>query len=115
MSVYCTFVHLSVFSLPDDNFSKCQWIFTKLGVCIDMWTSDLGVLTELSARDTFVFSFPNDNFSKYQWVFTKLGVRIDIIEIWFGNADGQILTELFARNMSVFSHTRASTHTHTHI
>ena len=23
-------------SFPDDNFSKCQWIFTKLGVCIDI-------------------------------------------------------------------------------
>ena len=29
-------VHLSVFSFPDDNLSKCQWIFTKLGVCIDI-------------------------------------------------------------------------------
>ena len=24
------------FSFPDDNFSKHQWIFTKLGVCIDI-------------------------------------------------------------------------------
>ena len=21
---------------PDDNLSKCQWIFTKLGMCIDI-------------------------------------------------------------------------------
>ena len=26
----------SVFSFPDDNFSKLQWIFTKLGVCIEV-------------------------------------------------------------------------------
>ena len=26
----------SVFSFLDDNFSKWQWIFTKLGVCIDI-------------------------------------------------------------------------------
>ena len=26
----------SVFSFPDGNLSKCQWIFTKLGVCIDI-------------------------------------------------------------------------------
>ena len=26
----------SVFSYLDDNFSKYQWIFTKLGVCIDI-------------------------------------------------------------------------------
>ena len=26
----------SVFSFPDDNLSKYQWIFTKLGMCIDI-------------------------------------------------------------------------------
>ena len=26
----------SLFSFPDDNFSKYQWIFTKLAVCIDV-------------------------------------------------------------------------------
>ena len=26
----------SVFSVPDDKFNKYQWIFTKLGVCIDI-------------------------------------------------------------------------------
>ena len=26
----------AVFSFPDDNFSKYQWIFTKLGVCINI-------------------------------------------------------------------------------
>ena len=26
----------SVFSFPDDNFSKYQWILTKLGVCINI-------------------------------------------------------------------------------
>ena len=24
-----------IFLLPDDNLSKHQWIFTKLGICID--------------------------------------------------------------------------------
>ena len=23
-------------SFPDNNLSKCQWIFTKLGMCIDI-------------------------------------------------------------------------------
>ena len=27
---------MPVFSFPDDNFSKHQWIFTKLGMCIDI-------------------------------------------------------------------------------
>ena len=39
-----------------------------------------------------VFSFPDDNLGKYQWIFTKLGVFINIVKIWFGIADGQILS-----------------------
>ena len=35
-------------------------------------------------------SFPDDNLSKHQWIFTKLGKCIDIMEVWFGNANGQI-------------------------
>ena len=32
-----SYVHPSVrFSFPDDNLSKHQWIFTKLGMCIDI-------------------------------------------------------------------------------
>ena len=34
----------SVFSFPDDNLSKYQWIFTKLGMCIDICRSSLGLL-----------------------------------------------------------------------
>ena len=34
----------SVFSFPDDNFSKCQWIFTKLGVCIDIVEICFGII-----------------------------------------------------------------------
>ena len=29
-------VRPSVFSFPDDSFSKYQWIFAKLGMCIDI-------------------------------------------------------------------------------
>ena len=29
----CPFIHIFV---SDDNLSKCKWIFTKLGVCIDI-------------------------------------------------------------------------------
>ena len=39
-----------------------------------------------------VFLFPDNHFSKCQWIFTKLGMGIDIVEIWFGIANGQILT-----------------------
>ena len=34
---------MSVFSFSDDNFSKCQWNFTKLGVCIDIMEICIGV------------------------------------------------------------------------
>ena len=33
----------SVFSFPDDNFSKYQWIFIKLGVCIDIVETLFGI------------------------------------------------------------------------
>ena len=61
------------FSFPDDNLSKHQWIFTKLGMCIDIVErSGLGLLMgkfhqifrELSAQDTSIFLFPDDNLNK---------------------------------------------------
>ena len=38
MAVYfcCSAVHLFLFSFLDDNLSKYQWIFTKLGICTDI-------------------------------------------------------------------------------
>ena len=30
------YVRPSVFSFPDNNLSKCQWIFIKLGMCLDI-------------------------------------------------------------------------------
>ena len=53
------------FSFPDDNLSKHQLIFFKLGMCIDIVQIWFGIangpifskLTELSARDTPIFSF----------------------------------------------------------
>ena len=45
-----------------------------------------------SVRPSVRFLFPDDNLSKLQWIFTKLGMCIDIVEIWFGIANGQILS-----------------------
>ena len=67
-------------------------------MCIDVVEICLGIykgkfrqfLTELSARDNLYFHLRM--ISKYQWIFTKLGVCIDIVKIWFGIADGQILS-----------------------
>ena len=63
-----------------------------------LWRSGLGllmgkfrqILTELSARDTFIFSFPDDNLGKDQWILAKFCTCIDVKEIWFGYANGQI-------------------------
>ena len=64
--VHPSYVHPSIrFSFPDDNLSKHQWIFTKLGMCIDIVEFWFGLLmgkfhqffTELSAQDTPIFSF----------------------------------------------------------
>ena len=35
--------HSVRFSLPDDNLSKHQWIFTKLGMCIDVVEIRFGI------------------------------------------------------------------------
>ena len=57
------------FSFPDDHLSKHQWIFTKLGLFVDIVEIWFGIangqissnFTELSARDTPIFSFPDNN------------------------------------------------------
>ena len=125
-SICHTSIRLSVFSFPDDNLSKCQWIFIKLGMCIDIVKIFLGGLLMgkfcqfLTACHTSLFAFytpphnsggiwfhigspsvlplsvhPDFHFRMItlnQWIFTKLGMCIDIVEIWFGIANGQILS-----------------------
>ena len=41
------------------------------------------------------FLFPDDNLSKYQWICMKVDMCIDIVEIWFGIANGQILSIIY--------------------
>ena len=103
MSVRASVSRPSVHILfPGDNLRKHQWIFIKLGMCIDIveiWFEIangqiLSNLAKLSAQD--IFLFPEDNLSKFQGILTKLGTHIDIKEIWFGIAMGkfhQCLTE----------------------
>ena len=43
-SVQLLYIHLSVFSFLENDLSKYQWIFTKLGMCIDIVESGLGWL-----------------------------------------------------------------------
>ena len=61
-----------IFSFPDDNLSKHQWISTKLGVCIDIveiWFEIANgqissIFDRVTAQDTPIFSFPDYNLSK---------------------------------------------------
>ena len=63
----------SVFSLPDDNFSKFQWIFIKLGMCIDIVEICFGIADGqiLSIFERVIcpqhvrIFFLDDNFSKF--------------------------------------------------
>ena len=43
---------------------------------------------------TISILFPNDSLGKREWIFTKLGMCIDIVEIWFGIANVQILSNI---------------------
>ena len=98
--------HTAIFSFSDDNLSKCQCIFIKLGMSIVIvetwfWIANGQISAEFSVSHTSVFSFPEDNLSKYQWIFTKLGMRIDFVEIWLRITNGQsrsTLAELSAHH-----------------
>ena len=62
----------SIFSFPDDNLSKNQWTFTKLGLCVDFVEILFGIANgQISSFFYRVIcprhariSFPGDNFSK---------------------------------------------------
>ena len=57
--------------LLDDNLGKCQWIFTKLSMCIDI--EKIWFLIANGQISSFfdrlpamsIFSFPDDNLSKF--------------------------------------------------
>ena len=89
-------IRVFIFSFPDDNLSKYQWIFSKLGMCIDIreiWfeIDNRQNLTRVIGPLLSVLTFPDDNLSKYRWIFTKLGMCIDIVVIWFWIANGRII------------------------
>ena len=89
----------SIFSFPDDNLIKIQWIFTKLGFCIDivkiwLWIANgqISSIFDSYLPGTRPDFHSHDNFSKCEWIFIKLAMCIDIVEICFGNVNGQILS-----------------------
>ena len=111
VSLHLSYICQSLFLFLDDNLSKCQWIFTKLGICIaivKIWFGVangqiLSIFDRVTCQRHSNFSFPDDNLRKNQWLFTKLGLCIDIVEIWFRIANGQtshFLTKLSAHDIS---------------
>ena len=70
-SVSRTSIHL--FFVSGDNLSKHKWIFTKLGMCIDIVEIWLGIaigqfcqsFTKLSARDTTMAGYYSSMFLLY--------------------------------------------------
>ena len=95
---YVNWYYGDCISFPDDNLSKHQWIFTKLGMYIDIVKIWFEIANgQISSNFDGVicppkFSFLDDNLSKCQGILTKLGTCINIKEIWFGIANGQILS-----------------------
>ena len=44
------------FLFPDDNLSNCQWLFTKLGMCIDVLEIWFGIANgQISCYETVLF------------------------------------------------------------
>ena len=101
MWMFPLYLHVSQKSGDDDEW--WTWInvngfWPNLVCALILWRPGLGllmgklpqILTELSAQNTSIVWFPDDNMSKYQWISTRLDIWINIVEIWLGNANGQI-------------------------
>ena len=103
-----------IFSFPDDNMSKHQWIFTKLGMCIDIVEIWFGIANgQISSifdsylpetRSYFCFwtitRVNNKGFSpKLLYALTLRRSGLGLLMAKFL----QIFTELSARDMPIFS------------
>ena len=95
----------SLYSFPDNNLSKYQWIFTKLGICIDIVEIWFWITNGQSSSifDSYLPStLPYFCFRTRTWVningfspnllcaIILCIMCIYIVEIWHGIANGQI-------------------------
>ena len=76
LSVRRMSIHLSFrFSFPDDNLSKHQWIFTKLGMCIDIVEIWFGIangqISSIFLRSYLPETRPYIRFRIITWVNNK--------------------------------------------
>ena len=103
------------FSLPDDNLSKHQWIFTKLVMCIaivEIWFRIAnGQISSIFWRSYLPETHPYFRFRTISWVNNKgfspnllyaLTLRRSGLGLLMGNFR-QLFTELSARDTPIFS------------
>ena len=87
LSICCTSVRIFVYRY---NFSKCQWIFSKLGVCIDIveiwWTNFVNFWQSCLPPTPLIFRFWMITWVSINWFSSSLVCAL----IWFGIANGQI-------------------------
>ena len=76
---------MPVFLFRDNNLSKYQCIFAKLGMCIDIVDIWFGIA---NGQNLLIFNrvtcsrhVRDNNLSKYQCIFAKLGMCIAIVLI----------------------------------
>ena len=96
LSVCCTSIH-PYFHFLDDNLSKYQWFFTKLGVCIDIVEIWYGIVNGQVSSIFDSYLPVTGQYFHFQMItlvnvngFSLNLVCIDIVEICFGIIDGQI-------------------------
>ena len=103
--------HTSFFSFSDNNLSIYQWVFTKLGMCIDSVEIWFGLLTgkfheffTVTCHHTSIFLFPDDYLTKYQSIWPNMACALIVWRSGFGLLMGkfcQFLTELSAHHTIV--------------
>ena len=115
-----SYVSLSVcpsvrFSFPDDNLSKHQWIFTKLGICIDIVKIWFGIANgQISSifdgvicpRHTHIFHFQMITWLNINGFSPNLVCALILWRSGLGLLMGkfrQILTELSPQDTPIFS------------
>ena len=64
----------SIFSFPGDNFSKYQWLFTKLGVCINIVEICFGV-ADRQISSIFDSYLPGTRRYFHFWTITLLNIN----------------------------------------
>ena len=109
LSVRQSSVRPSVFRFRMITWVNINGFSSNLVCALILWRSGLGLLmgkfqilrSNLPETHPY-FRFRMISSVKHQWIFTKFGMCIDIVEILFGIAYGQILTELSARDTPYF-------------